>query len=348
MNPQSFEGVRVLLLGTGPRIHRARQMLSLGGAVIAHRFTPSLTYVVVDRTVPQHAPQVIAARRSAIPVITTLELQEWPGMESLADAIPAAPGGAYLSPQRAPVPAYYPPPPAVIPFRPTPVKMDPLIVALGWGALPLITGGFATPFIVGHVAHRMRSRSLALMAGGYSLGLITAFACWVTMSTVGAADVLLPVWLILWFVCWLGGGVHAFLLAEKVRRHEDARDSPLPLKRLSSDPVNAQALAAVNHRRTLRNEARDLAVNDPVAARELGIGRPDKLRDFDDGGLVDVNHADADALRTLPGVTPEIAEEIIRLRETNGPFLSTSELIVHTDLDPRMVDRLDELALYMS
>jgi hypothetical protein len=56
--------------------------------------------------------------------------------------------------------------------------------------------------------------------------------------------------------------------------------------------VAAAAVAAAQR----RQHARVLAKGDPVLARDLCIGRPNMPREFDGGGLVDVNHAAAPAL----------------------------------------------------
>ena len=53
---------------------------------------------------------------------------------------------------------------------------------------------------------------------------------------------------------------------------------------------NLGARANIEESRRKRNEAR-LAEEDPMMARELGIGRPDSRQGYDDGGLLE---------RTLP------------------------------------------------
>lgn len=340
MNSLPYEGVRVLVLGTGPRIGRARQLLTAGGAILTSHFSSTVTYVVIDRTVAASAPQVVAARRAAIPVVTTTELQTWPGLESLAAVThPSPPMYSPHPVSPAPVPAYT----AALAHPRNTSGVDNTLTAMGWAALPLLTGGLATPFIVAHVARKLRSRTDAMVAAGYGGALALAF----TGFFVGAAaniDVFVLVGLFTWLCCWLGGSVHSFLLYEKVARHQADKQRPPKV----SDPRNAQALAAIEHRRTLREEARQLAGRDPVAARELGIGRPDRSANYDDGGLIDVNNAPAAVLRKLPGVTEEVAEEIVRFRELTGSFASTHDIVVHTSLEPRFVDRFDEVALYLT
>ena len=44
-------------------------------------------------------------------------------------------------------------------------------------------------------------------------------------------------------------------------------------------------------------------------------------------GPVDVNTADADALQTLPGIGPALAERIIAYRTEHGPFRTVEELL---------------------
>ncbi|MEN9937973.1 MAG: hypothetical protein RLZZ387_4552, partial [Chloroflexota bacterium] len=45
-----------------------------------------------------------------------------------------------------------------------------------------------------------------------------------------------------------------------------------------------------------------------------------------DGGLLDINTADPEALDALPGIGAAIAERIVAYREENGPFRAVEEL----------------------
>ncbi len=81
---------------------------------------------------------------------------------------------------------------------------------------------------------------------------------------------------------------------------------------------NERAVEYARYRRTLRDQARALAAEDPALARELRIGRPDAPRTYDDGGLVDVNHAPREIIEALPGMTPELADRVLRRRRGDG------------------------------
>ena len=96
----------------------------------------------------------------------------------------------------------------------------------------------------------------------------------------------------------------------------------------SSTAGNASAIAAVEAARRKRREAREIAASDPQMARELGIGRPDLARHFDDGGLVDVNSAPAEVFVRAFGWPTEVAEGIVRARETVGRFQAAEDLVL--------------------
>jgi DNA uptake protein ComE-like DNA-binding protein len=102
--------------------------------------------------------------------------------------------------------------------------------------------------------------------------------------------------------------------------------------------------AAVAHRDEERERARKLAREDPVAALDRGVGRPD-LPGAHHGDLVDVNHAPARVLVTLPGVDAETARRIIATREGVGQFSSVADMCFVLDLDPDTSARLERVAI---
>jgi competence protein ComEA len=58
---------------------------------------------------------------------------------------------------------------------------------------------------------------------------------------------------------------------------------------------------------------------------------------------IDINHADAATLDTLPGIGPVLAGRIVSYREANGPFARVEELARVDGISPGMVDDLRNL-----
>jgi hypothetical protein len=100
----------------------------------------------------------------------------------------------------------------------------------------------------------------------------------------------------------------------------------------------------VEQREGERERARELVRKDPVAALERGVGRPD-LPGAHHGDLVDVNHAPARVLVTLPGVDADLARRIIATRENVGQFSSVADMAFVLDLDPDSAARLERVAI---
>jgi DNA uptake protein ComE-like DNA-binding protein len=111
------------------------------------------------------------------------------------------------------------------------------------------------------------------------------------------------------------------------------------------DPAIKAALAA----RGRRDEARKLATDDPLLARELHIGRPDLTRDYDDGGLIDLNSAPANVIAEVCGIPADVAATIVAaLNQRGEPFANVDELFVMTDLPVQMWDRIRDRAVLLS
>lgn len=62
-----------------------------------------------------------------------------------------------------------------------------------------------------------------------------------------------------------------------------------------------------------------------------------------EGGLVDLNTADAALLDTLPRIGPAIAERIIAWREENGGFTTVEDLLAVPGIGDRMLESLRDL-----
>ena len=92
---------------------------------------------------------------------------------------------------------------------------------------------------------------------------------------------------------------------------------------------NQSAMASVEAARRKRDEARKLALTDPMMARELGIGRPQSKHGYDDGGLLELNLASAEELSAVCGLPRPVADEVMASRASLGRFMHVEDAIVY-------------------
>ena len=76
------------------------------------------------------------------------------------------------------------------------------------------------------------------------------------------------------------------------------------------------------------------------------IGRPDLPREYDDGGLVDVNHVPGAVLASGLGLTAAEQRDVLNARDKLGRFVSAEELCEYTQLSPDRIDELRDLMLF--
>ncbi|MEV5720068.1 hypothetical protein AB0L41_39810 [Amycolatopsis mediterranei] len=107
------------------------------------------------------------------------------------------------------------------------------------------------------------------------------------------------------------------------------------------DPALAAALAA----RERRAEARKLALSDPLIARDLRVGRPDLQRNYDDGGLVDLNNAPAAVIGAVCGLDATTTEAIVEIRTAVGGFSTVDD--VFTAVPVAAWDRVRDRAVVL-
>ena len=125
-----------------------------------------------------------------------------------------------------------------------------------------------------------------------------------------------------------------------------AHGSSAASKSSTRDPRGTGARQRAVERLRLRQEAREIIGRDPVLADELRIGRPDLPREFDDGGLIDVNHVPAEVLAGVPDMSEDIAHRIISTRKAITRFESIDDLSVMTGLPPQTFDHLADLFIF--
>ncbi|WP_152646237.1 ComEA family DNA-binding protein [Streptacidiphilus albus] len=220
-----------------------------------------------------------------------------------------------------------------------------------WALVPLLTIGLGTMAALGWAAYRLRSRWLTVSA---VLALVvTVIVLWLsnsaTTSTANNIDGTLIV------VVLIAGGLGiTFAVRGRLVRPEptllDGGSGRLrfsvkaPPRSNGIDPAISQALAG-RHR---RQDARKIVEQDPALARDLRIGRPDLPRQFDDGGLVDVNHVPLAVIAQLPGMSRQVAVQIVEARDRANGFSFVEELTGCTDLSPELAEELAERLVFLS
>ncbi|WP_173096772.1 ComEA family DNA-binding protein [Actinomadura verrucosospora] len=200
-----------------------------------------------------------------------------------------------------------------------------------WAILPFLTFGFATPGTFLYAAVKRGSWNYGVAAAGYGLGLAGMMAA---LNTDNAFLIVLGTILLL--TMWPAGTAHAFAVRRKVYPREVPRSHH-----------NENAVEYAKYRRGLRADARAIVADDPALAHELRIGRPDVPRAYDDGGLVDANHAPAEIIAALPGMTEELAERVVAHRDEHGTFVSVEEMAVDCDLPPAIIPQLAEYTIFL-
>jgi hypothetical protein len=100
-------------------------------------------------------------------------------------------------------------------------------------------------------------------------------------------------------------------------------------------------------RRDLRRQYRELIDRDVSLAASMRVGRPDLPRDYDDGGLVDVNSMSPDGLQRFAGMSHAEATDVVRVRSELGRFSSLAEMEAFATLSAPSVTRLREIAVFV-
>ena len=98
-------------------------------------------------------------------------------------------------------------------------------------------------------------------------------------------------------------------------------------------------------RRDSREQYRRLVQTDRPLALSMFVGRPDVARDYDDGGLLDLNSLSAEALAVHGGLSREEAVQVVEVRTRLGRFSDFSEVTAYVDLPEPTAARLKDLAV---
>ena len=209
------------------------------------------------------------------------------------------------------------------------------VLSFVWAFLPVLSFGFLAPIPIIHAAVKLRTWTLWAASALYTAAEVLAWSATTTVTSgpVEAAEVSdPPAWAgVLLLGLAVVPTIHALTLRGRV------------FESRPQDPAIVAALQA----RQRREEAKAIAARDDILARELRIGRPDLPRQFDDGGLVDVNHAPVSAMVHLLGLSEADATQVIVARDRIGGLSSPEELIAYTDLSPTLVDSVRERLVFL-
>lgn len=204
------------------------------------------------------------------------------------------------------------------------------LATIMWVLIPLLTLGLLAFVPFAHAAAKLQHRRLWLVAACYAVvavGLFGPLADASNTSDLGAA-----LFTAAWFALIVGSTVHALVLR----------------RRVFSPPAVQPAMAAALADRELRQQARAIVAGDPALARELRIGRPDLPRQFNDGGLVDVNHVPNQVLAERLGLSPAEAARVVEARERLGGFSSAAELCAFAEVPDATIDLVQERLVFLA
>lgn len=251
--------------------------------------------------------------------------------------------------------------------RPSLTKL--IVLKLLGAAVPVVTIGLAGWLLTGLVAIKRRSIALGLSAAGY-LAVTVWFIAYVVAPDGPEISDGQALASLLYLTAAVGCAIQAAIVIGSPT-HRGPFQPPYPLPPQSPYLQPGPPQPQYNHQLSpyqapppgygppatsyspapalapdavLRNQARLIAAHQPALARSLGIGRPDLPRQYDDGGLIDLNDAPADLLDILPGITGKQAAAIVVSRTQQGRFHLVDDLwtrgLLPAHLAPQLADRL--------
>jgi SARP family transcriptional regulator, regulator of embCAB operon len=238
-------------------------------------------------------------------------------------SISAAPIQAYAPPDRptptpSPVPSGFPPFVAAHQFeRPLPLRRFPIVEILFAAVLPLVTCSFGGWIYFVYAALRHHDRRQYIAAGFYAaLFAVGIVFLAISPSAVDSENLSGAEWtgLLLFAVLGLAAAIHGSLVA--ARAGDSERQS------------------------ALREQARQFAAFDPNQALHLGIGRPDLVRGFDDGGLIDLNHMPGAELARHTGLSLPEAQRIVTDRTERGHYQRADDLVLRGLVSAKALRRI--------
>jgi hypothetical protein len=215
-----------------------------------------------------------------------------------------------------------------------------------WTTVPIWSIGFLSfvPFLT-YALIRRRKRDWAVFAG-YLAATVAMIVALGSVRSGSGADTALGGFIVALAGCAAAHACVLFRPSAGLAPLLGTSAAPTPPLELARRQRNRAALAEAQGAIERRKDARRLAATDPDLARELMIGRPDLTREYDDGGLVDVNHVPGIVLAGNLGLTPDETRDVLAARDKLGRFTSAEELCAYTSLSPGRVDELRDLMTF--
>lgn len=105
-------------------------------------------------------------------------------------------------------------------------------------------------------------------------------------------------------------------------------------------------IARARQQLAARDKALKLARENPRLALAAGVGRPDVAGAFH-GGVIDINHAPAEAIASLPSIDLELARRVVAAREAVDGFSSLEDFGSVLDLPGDMVEQVREHVVFL-
>lgn len=202
-------------------------------------------------------------------------------------------------------------------------------------ALPVFSCGllsFVPPIVI---AAKLKQSQAWWLAGGLTIAWFLGFA--LVSSQPEAAD---NIWttsgVLLYMAAWIGGVVYGLVMGPKL-------DWTLNTSSVApSCDSNSTAIAGIQAGRRKREEAQEMARRDPQMARDLRVGRPDLARQYDDGGLVDVNSVPEVTMTRWLGLSAAQSAQVVEVRQQLNRFEHVEDLVNLAGLEPSTYDQVKD------
>lgn len=210
-------------------------------------------------------------------------------------------------------------------------------------ALPVFSCGLLSVVPLFVIAAKAKTPQVWRWAGGLAATWFFGFAL-VGTQPEGSDNLWSDLGGMIYIASWIGTIVFALVMGPKVDWAPKAMY--VPVGPPPYDP-NSTAVAGVRARRVRQEEARAMVRQDPQMARDLRIGRPDLPRQYDDGGLVDVNSAPAEVMTQWLGLTAAQSAQVVGAREQLGRFEHVEDLVNLAGLEPTTHDQIKDRIILM-